>query len=143
MYRSVSTLRGALFATALVPAGIAIAVFAGRAAPVGYVLAPLGALLAVWAWRAGVHVEHDGVKVVGIISRRVPWKDIDRFDVRPWQSYPYTGYVVLTGTRPPLPIMAITTAGGKTEQHRLQAQKPIDELNDALETWRATQAAAS
>lgn len=139
VYRSVSTLRGALFATALMPCGIVLAVLGGRAAIVGYALAPLGALMAAWAWRAGVHVHCDGVKIVGILSRKVRWEDIERFEVRPWQRYPFTGYVVLSGGGRAIPIMAITTAGGDTHEHRAQAQKPIDELNALLEQWRVRQ----
>jgi hypothetical protein len=120
---------------------VVLAAVPGPAEAVGYVFAPLW-LIATWrGWRLGVHVEADGVKVVGFFaSKRVPWNDIDRFELRPWQRYPYVGHVVLSGPRSAIPIAAITTAGGANDRHRRQAQEPIDRLNEALARWRSVNA---
>ena len=42
-------------------------------------------LVALWrAWSGGVHVDPDGIKVVGVLgSRRVEWSDAERFAVLP------------------------------------------------------------
>jgi hypothetical protein len=137
LYRAESTTRAAAFTTAVLVGLIVLAVVPGRAEIAGYIFAPLW-LVATWrAWRLGVHVEADGVRVVGFLgSKRVAWEDVDHFEVRPWGKYPYVGYIVLTGARMPVTIVGITTAGGKTDRHRLQAQVPIDRLNGALAEWR-------
>jgi Bacterial PH domain len=104
----------------------------------GYVWAPLFALGAWRMSRLGAHVDDAGVKVVGFLtSRRIAWPDIDHFEVSPAGRYPYVGQVVRTSGRPSVTIMGISTPRGKTEKHRLEAQAPIDGLNDELANWRA------
>ena len=58
-------------------------------------------LLMSWrAWVAGIHVEADGVKVVGfLLSTRFRWDEIDHFAVLPLGGYPYVGHVVLRNGR--------------------------------------------
>lgn len=125
-----------LTAAFLLPA-IVIAAVPGRAQVAGYIFAPLSAICVWRFWNLGVHVEDNGVLVVSpILSRRVPWAEIDCFEVRPWLQYPYPGYVVLQGDRAPIPIMAIGAGRPENERHRLQAQEPIDRLNEALAEWR-------
>lgn len=137
VYRSASATRGAVFSTVVLVGLVALALVPGRGEVVGYVFAPLWLIWTWRSWQVGVHVETGGVKVVGALaSRRIAWEEIDCFDVRPWLRYPYTGYVVLTGARRPIPVMGITTAGGESERHRGQAQEPIDHLNEALAEWR-------
>ncbi len=139
VYRSVSTTRAAVFATAGLVGFIVIAALPGRGEIVGYIFAPVFFLVATRWWRLGVHVETHGVKVVGsLLSKRIAWEEIDRFEVRPWLRYPYQGYVVLTGGRA-VPILGIGAAGrpkSKDQRHRRQAQEPIDRLNEALAQWR-------
>lgn len=138
VYRSASAIYGALLATAALAGAIAIAVVPGRGEIVGYIFAPIALAFAWRAWRWGVHIETDGVKVVGsFVSKRVTWEEIDHFDVRPWQRYPYQGHVVLKNGRP-IPIFGISAGRPESERHRRQAQEPIDRLNEALEQWRAT-----
>jgi hypothetical protein len=144
VYRSVATLHGAWSATVVLIGVIILAAIPGREQIAGCVLAPLW-LLATWrAWRMGVYLEAGGVKVVGaLISRRLAWEEVERFEVRAWHRYPYTGYVVLRDARPAIPLKAITTGGGKNERHQHQAQAPIDQLNEALAAWKQANTVAA
>jgi hypothetical protein len=137
IYRSVSTTRGAVFVTAVLIGLIALCAVPGRAQVVGYIFTPIW-LVGTWrVWRLGVHIEAGGIRVVGsLFSRKVAWKDIDHFEVRPWLRYPYQGHVVLRGGRAPIPILAISAGGRKNELHLRQVQEPIDRLNEALADWR-------
>lgn len=137
-YRSISATRGAVFATVLLVVFIIIAVVPGKGQVVGFIFAPLW-LIGTWrVWHLGVEVEDDGVKVVGVlISKRIAWGEIDHFEVRPWQRYPYQGHVVMKNGRV-IPILGIGAAGRpkrRDEIHRLQVQEPIDRLNGVLADW--------
>jgi hypothetical protein len=138
VYRSVSAVYGALPVTAASAGLVIAAIVPGRGELAGVILAPLFFVIAWRMWLLGVHVEADGVRVVGIVaSKRVPWEEIDRFEVRQWQRYPYVGHVVLNSGRAAIPIVAITTTGPRgKEWTRRQAQAPVDRLNEALADWR-------
>ena len=105
----------------------------------GAIFAPLILLMAWRFWLVGVYVDADGIKVVGFLrSRRFPWTDIEGFAVEPLSQYPYVGWVVLHNGRHIPMLMAISAAGWPTtEGRRLQAQRPVDELNRALGNWQA------
>jgi hypothetical protein len=124
--------------TAFFVGAVVVAVVPGKGQLVGYIFAPLFAVMTWRAWTLGVHVEADGIKVVGsILTKRVPWGDIDHFEVRPWLRYPYQGHVIFRGDRSPMPILAIGGGGtGSDETRRQRAQKLIDPLNELLEEWR-------
>lgn len=135
--RSVSTRRAAASATVVLVGLVVLAAVPGRAEIEGYVFAPLWLIVTWRAWRLGVHVEHDGVKIVNfVVSKRVAWGDIDHFELRPWGNYPYRGYVILDGGHEPIPLVGIGAPRPKNERHRRQAQAPIDRLNNALAGWR-------
>jgi len=104
----------------------------------GYVWAPLFVLGTWRTLKVGVHVSNDGVKVTGFLaSKRVAWPEIARFEVSPAGRYPYVGHVIRNNGRPPIVVLGINTARGKTEKHRLQAQRQVDGLNKELADWRA------
>jgi len=142
VYRSVSTTRVALFCTVALVVFVAAAAMAtpGRD-QIAWSVGAVCLLVLTWrAWQWGVVVEDDGVKVVGsLISKRIAWDDIDRFEIRPFQQRPYTGYVAVRSRNRPIPIIAISAAGlpkRRDDCHRRQVQEPIDQLNEALEHWR-------
>jgi hypothetical protein len=86
-------------------------------------------------WTLGLHVEADGVKVVGfVLSKRIRWEDIDHFAVLPWGDYPYVGHIVRRDGGPPIPVKGLAAA--RAERFRPGVQKPIDELNRVLAGWR-------
>jgi hypothetical protein len=96
-------------------------------------------LIAWRAWVTGIHVEADGVKVVGfLLSRRFRWEEIDHFAVLPLGGYPYVGHVVLHDGRQ-VGTYGIGAPGrpkSKAEQFRLRVQRPVDELNQLLAEQR-------
>jgi hypothetical protein len=115
---------------------IPLAVLPNKAQPVGYVFAPLLFVFAWRAWRLGAYVEPEAVRVVNPFgTRRIAWGDIDQFAARPAGNYPYVGQVIHKAGRPLL-IFAICPAGPGAEKQRLEAQVPVDGLNEALEDWR-------
>ena len=141
VYRTIGTVHAAVAATAMTVGFVVLALVPGRAEVAGYVLAPLFALWTWPAWLMGVRVDDSGVKVTGyLLTKRIPWPDVERFAVMPAGNYPYVGHVIRTNGRRPVVIMGISTGRGKSEKHRLEAQKPIDQLNAALADWRARQA---
>lgn len=135
--RSVGTVRGALGGSAFTIGFIVLAVVSTTAQLVAAVLAVMMLLLTWRAWIAGIHVEKDGVKVVGIlVSRRFAWETIDHFAVGPFAGYRYVGHVVLCDGRDIgcLGISAATRPNG--DRRRLEVQRPVDELNAALAAWQ-------
>jgi hypothetical protein len=137
LYRSPSALHAAELATAVLIGVLVLAIVPGRAQVVGYIFAPLWAAATWRAWRLGVHIRPDGITVAGaLLSKRIAWRDIDRFEVRPWLRYPYQGHVVLKDERTSIPILAISSRRPKSERHRRQVQDPVDGLNEALARWR-------
>ena len=137
LYRSVSTIRAAIGATVAVIVFVVSAVLPGKAQVVGYIFTPFFLLVAWRLWTGGIRTERGGVKVVRFFqTRHVAWDDIDHFAVLPLGNYPWVGHVVLrNGHR--LPRLAIAAAARpRTERRRLQVQRPIDELNQALEDRR-------
>jgi hypothetical protein len=112
----------------------------GHSRGLGFVLAPLCLLMSWRAWVAGIHVEADGVKVVGfLLSKRFRWEEIDHFAVLPLGGYPYVGHVVLRNGRQ-VGTYGIGAPGrpkSKAQQFRLQVQRPIDELNQVLAERRS------
>lgn len=139
VYRSTTTVHGAVFATIVLVGLIVLAAVPGRGQIAGYIFAPLWLIVTWRAWRWGVAIEDGGVKVIGsLISRRFSWDEIDHFAVKPWQRYPYQGHVIMKNGRA-VPIFGIGAAGRpkrRDEHHRLQVQEPIDRLNELLAGWR-------
>jgi hypothetical protein len=92
------------------------------------------------SWVCGIRIEPDGIEVVGfLLSRRFGWDKIDHFAVRPLGGYPYVGHAVLRDGRQ-VGTYGLGAPGrpkSKAEQFRLQVQGPVDQLNEALEQWRA------
>lgn len=98
--RSISSTRAAVGATLAVAGLVALAVVPGNAQIVGWIFLPFWLLFTWRAWMLGMHIEDEGVKVVGVLlSRQVAWADIDRFEVSPLGGYPYVGHVVLRDGR--------------------------------------------
>lgn len=123
------------FAAALTCGSVALAIVPGRAQPVGYIFAPLCALLTWRLWMLGAHVEPAGVKVVGyLFSKRTPWEEIDRFEVQPFQNYPYAGHIILRNGDERL-IPGLEVGRPKTERGRQKVQQKVDELNRELADW--------
>jgi hypothetical protein len=94
------------------------------------------------AWIAGIHIEADGVKVVGfLLSKRFRWEEVDHFEVLPLGRYPYVGHVVLRDGRHvgTYGIGAPARPKSKAEQFRLQVQRPVDELNQVLADRHGTE----
>jgi hypothetical protein len=118
IYRSISTTRGAVCSTAIL-----IVRLRSRSSP------------------GVVRSSATSVKVVGSpFSKRIRWEELERFEVRPWQRYPYQGCVVLLSGHA-IPILGIGAAGrprSRDQRHRWQVQKPIDHLNEVLANWRET-----
>jgi hypothetical protein len=133
MVRSVSTLRSAICSSVATLACVALAVIPGKAQVVGIALVGLFLLVTWRLWTAGIRVEVNSIKVVGLLrSRRVAWNEIDRFTVAPFAGYRYVGHVVLRdGTDIGcLGIAAATRPNGP--RHQAQVQHPIDHLNRIL-----------
>jgi len=122
--------------------GMTIVAFGGgRAQVVGYIFASLLLVMVGRGLLVGVHVSSLGVKVVGFVStRRVSWEDVDRFEAKPAGGYPYVGYLVRKQGRP-IVIVGISTGGAATEAHRLEAQRPVAQLNQMLREWQEARAA--
>ncbi|HEX4106519.1 MAG TPA: hypothetical protein VHX88_00205 [Solirubrobacteraceae bacterium] len=115
--------------TLLALASLALAVAPGPLEVEGLILLVPGIALCWRAWRMGVHVELRGVLVYGLLrSERVPWEEIERFEVRSAEGSPKIGHLVLVGERPALPIGAIRGDG---------AQEAIERLNGELARWRS------
>lgn len=135
IYRSTTTVHGAVFAMIVLVGLIVLAAVPGRGQIVGYIFAPLWLIVTWRAWRWGVAIEDGGVKVIGsLISKRFSWEEIDHFKVRPWQREPYHGHVVLKSGRL-VPIWGLGVARlskRRDEHHRLQVQEPIDRLTELL-----------
>jgi len=135
VYRSVSTGRWAAGTSVAAVGFCVLAVLPGKVHVAGFIGAPLFLLMAWRAWTAGIHVEADGVKIVGFLaSRRVRWGDVDHFAVLPLGNYPFVGHVVLRDGRQfgTYGISAAARPKSKAEQFRLQVQGPVDELNEVL-----------
>jgi hypothetical protein len=128
---------------ALVFLGFAISAVASkhnRAA--GAIVALVAACSCIRLWRSGARVEPDAVVIVGyLMSRRVPWSDIERFEVRPNGQWPYAGFLIRRSSSRPLLISALAAAGrpkSKLDDRRQAVQGSIDELNKVLEESRLT-----
>jgi len=127
---------------------LAFAIFA-VASKNGHVAGGIAALVTLYGgvrlWRMGARVEPDAVVVVGYLtSRRVPWSDIERFEVRPNGQWPYAGFVIRRSSSRPLLISALTAPGrpkSRLEEGGRRVQGPIDELNLLLEEFRSTSTA--
>ena len=137
VYRTRDASRALAISTVVTLALVALAVVPGRAEAAGYVGAPLWAIATWRAWRLGVHVDESGVTVSGVLySRRVAWSDIDHFAVMPSGSYPYVGHIVRSDAGRPVAIMSMSAPRGKSDAHRLEVERPVDELNGLLAAWR-------
>jgi hypothetical protein len=141
VYRSVGTVRAATGCSVATTGFCVLAAVPGNSRGLGFVLAPLLLVMSWRAWTAGIHVEADGIKVVGfLLSRRFRWEEIDHFEVLPLGGYPYVGHVVLRDGRHvgTYGIGAPARPKSKAEQFRLHVQRPVDELNQVLADRRRT-----
>lgn len=137
VYRTVSSLRAAWLTTAGAAGDLVLAAVPGKAEIVGIISAPILLLMTWRFWICGARVEENGVKVCDWWStKRIAWADIDKFTLEPSGGYPYVGRILRKDRHRPVVIVGISTGRRKTEKHRLQAQAPIDLLNEALQSWR-------
>lgn len=114
-----------------------VALAGGRAHGVWFAAAAVMLLLAWRAWMVGIRVSSDGVTIANVVlSRRVPWDDIDHFAVMPMGRHPYVGHVVLRDGRS-FGTLGIASSPRQNEAGRLRVQRPIDELNAVLAERRA------
>jgi hypothetical protein len=94
----------------------------------------LAVLLLVAAWRefsSGVYLDVSDVRVVGFIrSWRVPWSEVERFEMRRQGNFD-VAFVVRSGEHLPVPILAISGRG---------APPLVDQLNARLAERRTAQA---
>lgn len=144
IYRSTSTARWAIGASVATIGFCVLAAVPGNSRGLGFVMAPLLLLMTWRAWVTGIHVEADGVKVVGFfLPRRFRWDEIDHFAVLPLGGYPYVGHVILRDGRK-VGTYGIGAPGrpkSKADQFRLQVQRPVDELHQVLAERRRAWAA--
>lgn len=93
-------------------------------------------------WTGGIRTRPDGVKVIGmLVSKRIPWREIDHFAVLPMGRYPWVGHVVLRDGRQ-IGSVALSLAGPPSTEKRIsRLQGKIDELNQALEQSRRSASA--
>jgi hypothetical protein len=142
--RSISAVRGAAVSAGATCVFLVLGVLPGGPHWVWLALTPFMVLLTWCLWRAGIRIEADGVRVIGLIgSRSVRWEEIDRFAVAPAAGYPFIGHVFLRGGRD-LWTFGLSAAGWpRSERRRLQVERPIQELNEALAEWRASASAAT
>jgi hypothetical protein len=130
-------------AVALMALGFAIFAVASKN---GHVVGGLAAVVTLYGsvrlWRMGARVEREAVTIVGYLtSRRLPWSDIERFEVRPNGQWPYAGFLIRRSSSRPLLISALTAPPrpkSRLEDGRRRVQGAIDELNRLLEESRAT-----
>ncbi|MEA2210431.1 MAG: hypothetical protein QOF83_379 [Solirubrobacteraceae bacterium] len=131
-YRSASTAWSALAALASGLVFVVLAVVNSRGQAAALVVAGVMFLLTWRAWTAGIHIEEDGVRIVGVfVSRRVGWDDIDHFAVLPLSRYPYSAHVVLRNEHK-LGTLGLATSPDPSEMSRLRIQQAVDELNRIL-----------
>ncbi|MHB1570649.1 MAG: hypothetical protein ACYC0H_15795 [Solirubrobacteraceae bacterium] len=146
MYRSSGTTRSAAALTVFLGAIVVAAVVPGKLQVGAWVFLPFW-LIGTWrTWNLGVHIEADGAKVVGVLlTRRVPWHEIEGFDIRPLGGYPYIGHLVRRDGSPALPILALASPGRpkwRMEHFRRQVQRPVDELNRIVDQHRGMSTSA-
>jgi hypothetical protein len=138
--RSMSTLRAAIGGTVATLGFIALAVFDAKLRVQGITLAATSTVMTWRSWVAGIRIEPTGIKVVGfLLSRRFAWDKVDHFAVLPLGGYPYVGHAVLRGGLQ-VGMYGLGAPGrpkSSAERFRLQVQGPVDQLNEALEQWRA------
>jgi hypothetical protein len=136
VYRSAGTRWAAVGSTGGAVVFLIVGLTGGRGQVAGMVIA---ALLLALAWRmsmVGIQVGDGGVRVVTLfLARRALWNDIDHFAVLPLGRFPYVGYVVMRDGRK-FGTFGLSTSSRKTDQNRLQIQRPIDELNRVLANRR-------
>ena len=111
---------------------------AGVASPKLHVIGPVFAVVnlavGVRIWMMGVYLRSDGVRIVNFHSAEtVAWDDVERFEIAPLAQYRHGAYLVRTGDRGRIPIVALT--GGRWGGGRAP-QKSVDELNEALRLRR-------
>jgi hypothetical protein len=136
VYRTDNVLIGLAICAASTTAFLVIAILPGRGQIVGWIFVPVLALTTWRQWNLGAHIDSVGVKIVGyLVSRRVPWGDIDHFEVRPWNGYPCVGHLVGRNGRA-IQIVGISAS----KRHRPVAEAPIYELDQVLAEWRSAHA---
>lgn len=122
---------GVWISAVLAAVGIVLACLGGRVAVSGYVFAPLCTLMTLRAGLRGIRIDDRGVVASGwLVSKRVPWENIDRFELRPIGRTPYVAHVIRTGGGPPIGVLAIY--GSAAEPSLDAAQRVIDDLNREL-----------
>jgi hypothetical protein len=125
-----------ILATSLV---LAIALLiAGVASPKLHVIAPVFAVVnlavGVRIWMMGVYLRSDAVRVVNFHSAKtLAWDEVERFEIAPLAQYRDGAYLVRTGDRGRIPIVALT--GGRWGGGRAP-QRSIEALNEALRIRR-------
>jgi hypothetical protein len=146
-YRSSTTLWSAVAGSIGSVAFLVGAITPGTGHLLGYGIPALFVLALSWRlWVAGIHPRRDGVKLVGIlVSRTVPWDEIDCFEVRPLGGVPFAGYIVLRDGKAygGLGLAAggrFSKPGSPAEQ---RVQGPVDELNELLAAQRSKAPAGS
>ena len=94
-----------------------------------------------WIWHYGVHVTRRGVTVATILRpKRVPWSEVERFEVVRLSKTPYAFAVIKRGERRMVVSMALCTPRrpeARVERYRWEIQTVVDELNQILADTRA------
>jgi hypothetical protein len=136
IYRSTGWLLPACVTTGVTVGLILIAALSSSGRIFGLVLTPFFLLMTWTSWNQGVHVNADGVRIQGFFrSVRIPWKTIERFEVRPCGRYPFMGFVVMNDGSRARPVPAISSPirpESRLEEFRLRVQGTVDELNQLL-----------
>jgi hypothetical protein len=101
---------------------------------IGPVVAVLNLAMGIRIWMMGVYLSGDTVRVVNFhAAKTVAWSDVARFEIAPLAQYRYGAYLVRTGDRGRIPIVALT--GGRWGGGRAP-QAAVAELNEALRLRR-------
>lgn len=101
---------------------------------------------AVWIWQYGVHVTSRGVTLATQLrATRIPWSEIERFELVPLSAKSYVFAVVKKGEKRMVVSTALATPErpeAVVEHRKREIQAVIDELNDLLAAQAAAQQAA-
>jgi len=118
---------------ALMVIGLLVLVLSRHAQVLGVLLLVIGIVMMWRGYNLEVHIRSDGVKVQHWIgSHTLSWDEIDRFDVSPFEKYPYVGHVILKNGKEVISL-------GLSTPHKKNAsyvQVPVAELNALLDERR-------
>lgn len=91
---------------------------------------------AAWSWQYGVRVTSRGVTVATIVlAKRVPWSEIERFELVPISNIRSEFAVVKRGARRMVVSSALSTPAKppeKVARYRREIQAVVDELNQLM-----------